>query len=94
MKKWRRAPPGKPTVAWIKTISVEQAKGELQRQYSAAIARAGRVWNIVRLMSLNPRTLRASMEVYLSAMHGPSALTRAQREMLAVVVSKANDCHY
>jgi alkylhydroperoxidase family enzyme len=84
----------KPIVAWIQTISVEHAKGELQRQYSAAIARAGRVWNIVKLMSLNPRTLRASMELYLSAMHGPSALTRAQREMLAVVVSKANDCHY
>ena len=81
-------------MAWIKTISVEQAKGELQREYSAAIARAGRVWNIVKLMSLNPRTLRASIAVYLSAMHGPSPLTRAQREMLAVVVSKANDCHY
>jgi alkylhydroperoxidase family enzyme len=81
-------------VAWIKTISVEQAAGELKREYEAAIQRAGRVWNIVKLMSLNPRTLRASMQVYLSAMHGPSALSRAQREMLAVVVSKANDCHY
>jgi alkylhydroperoxidase family enzyme len=81
-------------VAWIKTISVEDAKGELQREYAAAIARAGRVWNIVKLMSLNPHTMRASMGVYLSAMHGPSALTRAQREMLAVVVSKTNGCHY
>jgi AhpD family alkylhydroperoxidase len=27
-------------------------------------------------------------------MHGPSPLSRAQREMLAVVVSRANDCHY
>lgn len=81
-------------MAWIKTISVEEAKDELRKQYSAAIQRAGRVWNIVKVMSLNPRTLRASMDVYLSAMHGPSGLTRAQREMLAVVVSKANDCHY
>ena len=81
-------------MAWIETISVENAKGALQREYSAAIQRAGRVWNIVKLMSLNPGVLRASMGVYLSAMHGPSPLTRAQREMLAVVVSKANDCHY
>jgi alkylhydroperoxidase family enzyme len=81
-------------VAWIKTIPLEQAKGALRREYEAAIQRAGRVWNIVKLMSLNPRTLRASMGVYLSAMHGPSPLTRAQREMLAVVVSKANGCHY
>jgi alkylhydroperoxidase family enzyme len=81
-------------VAWIKTISVEEAKGDLQREYAAAIERAGRVWNIVKLMSLNPRTMRASMDVYLSAMHAPSDLTRAQREMLAVVVSKTNGCHY
>jgi alkylhydroperoxidase family enzyme len=81
-------------VAWIKTISVEEAKGELRREYAAAIERAGRVWNIVKLMSLNPRTLRASMGVYLSAMHGPSTLSRAQREILAVGVSKTNPCHY
>jgi alkylhydroperoxidase family enzyme len=81
-------------VAWIKTISTQEAQGELRHEYEAAIERAGRVWNIVKLMSLNPRTLRASMGVYLSAMHGPSPLTRAQREMLAVVVSQANDCHY
>ncbi len=81
-------------MAWIKTISLEEAKGELKKQYSAAVQRAGRVWNIVRLMSLNPRTLRASMDVYLTTMHAPSGLTRAQRELLAVVVSKANDCHY
>jgi alkylhydroperoxidase family enzyme len=81
-------------VAWIETIAVEKAEGVLRREYEAAIERAGRVWNILRLMSLNPRTLHASLEVYLCAMHGPSPLTRAQREMLAVVVSKANDCHY
>jgi AhpD family alkylhydroperoxidase len=27
-------------------------------------------------------------------MHGPSELTRAQREMIAVVVSAENECHY
>jgi alkylhydroperoxidase family enzyme len=81
-------------VAWIKTIPENQAEGELRREYEAAIRRAGRVWNIVKLMSLNPSTLRASMDVYVAAMHGASPLTRAQREMLAVVVSRANDCHY
>lgn len=81
-------------MAWIETIPTENAKGRLRQLYEEAIQRAGRVWHIVRLMSLNPATMAASMQVYLATMHGPSPLTRAQREMLAVVVSKANDCHY
>jgi alkylhydroperoxidase family enzyme len=46
------------------------------------------------MMSLAPRQLRASMAIYREVMFGESPLTRAQREMLAVVVSRANDCHY
>lgn len=34
-----------------------------------------------------------STALYGTLMHGGSPLTRAQREMLAVVVSRANDCH-
>ncbi len=81
-------------MAWIKTITVEEAKDDLKKQYDAAIRRAGRVWNVVKLMSLNPKTLTTSMDLYVQTMHQPSPLTRAQREMLAVVVSKANACHY
>lgn len=81
-------------MAWIRTISPSEAQGELKRLYDQATARAGRVWNIVRLMSLNPGALDASMNLYLRIMHGPSPLTRAQREMIAVVVSKVNACHY
>ena len=32
--------------------------------------------------------------MYLAVMFGKSDLSRAQREMLAVVVSAANQCHY
>jgi len=48
----------------------------------------------VRLMSPNPAVLDASMGLYVAVMKGPSPLSRAQREMLAVVVSRANHCHY
>lgn len=79
---------------WIKTISPKQATGALKREYDAAMRRAKRIWNIVRLMSLNAETLHASMRLYSAAMHAPSGLTRAQREMIAVVVSQTNGCHY
>lgn len=84
-------------MTWIRTIGVEEAKGALARSYRAAIQRAGRVFGIVRTMSLSPPVLDASMALYRRIMFAPSdagGLTRAQRELLAVVVSRANHCHY
>ena len=52
------------------------------------------MYNIVRTMSPNGAVLDASMELYIATMKGPSALSREQRELLATIVSKANDCHY
>ena len=59
-----------------------------------AIQRAGRVFGIVRTMSLAPRVLKASMGLYRAIMFAEAGLSRRQREMIAVVVSRANDCHY
>ena len=81
-------------MGWIRTIAPEEAQGRLKRSYEAAVRRAGKVFQIVRVMSLSPRTLDASMGIYGAVMHGPSDLTRRQREMLGVVVSATNRCHY
>lgn len=79
---------------WIKVIAPEKASGFLKQQYEAAIKRAGKIWNIVSIMSQNPRLMKASMDFYSLMMHGRSPLSRSQREMLAVVVSAENDCLY
>ncbi len=81
-------------MAWIRTISPGEARGRLKKQFDDSLERAGRIWKIVGIMSLNPRTLQSSMGLYRTAMFGPSGLSRGQREMLAVVVSRANDCVY
>jgi uncharacterized peroxidase-related enzyme len=81
-------------MAWIRTVSVEDAEGALEQQYDAAVKRAGRVYGIVRAMSLAPNVLRASMAMYREIMFGEGGLSRRRREMLAVVTSAANDCHY
>ena len=78
----------------IRLIGEQEATGALQREYDAAIARAGKVFNIVKAMCHNPTVLNRSMELYRAIMFGPSELSRAERELLAVVVSRANDCHY
>ena len=81
-------------MTWIRTVSLEEAKGRLAKLYAEAVQRAGRVFGIVRVMSPNPRALEASMAFYRAIMFGPSPLSRRQREMLAVVTSSANECHY
>lgn len=81
-------------MAWIKTIPPEEATGRLKKQYDEATRRAGRVFNIVGLQSLNPGVLDASIRLYIAIMFGPSSLSRAEREMIAVVTSQANDCFY
>ena len=82
-------------MAWIETVPPEQATGLLKRLYDAAVKRAGKVYNVVRVQSPRPKVLRESIHLYQAIMHSPeSGLTRAQREMLATTVSWANDCHY
>jgi alkylhydroperoxidase family enzyme len=78
----------------IRLIEVEEAKGRLAAEYQAAIERAGKVFNIVKAMCLNPLVLNRSMALYKAIMFGPSKLSRVERELLAVVVSRANSCHY
>ena len=81
-------------MAFIKTVPVERATGLLRKLFDAALSRAGRVFNILRVMSVKPTTLQASMNFYSEIMHAPSPLSRAQREMIATAVSRDNNCHY
>lgn len=79
---------------WINQVSISEATGLLKAQLDQAMQRAGRVWHIVNIMSLNPQAMRDSLALYGTLMMGQSPLSRAQREMLATVVSFENQCHY
>jgi len=81
-------------VPHIRLIDVEEADGDLREEYDAAIGRAGKVFNILKAMSLNPAVLRASMELYKAIMFGESGLSRRERELLATVTSAQQDCFY
>ena len=50
--------------------------------------------NILRIHGVHPRVIRQHYELYLQLMHRPGPLSREQRELVAVVVSAANGCHY
>jgi alkylhydroperoxidase family enzyme len=79
---------------WIEVIPIEGASRALRREYEAALDRAGRIWNVVSIMSQSPRIMKTSMDFYSALMKGKSPLSKSQREMLAVVVSCTNHCIY
>ena len=79
---------------WIRTVPEDEADGLLRREYDAALKRAGKVFNVVSLQSLRPRIMRASIALYQTLMIEEGALPRWVRELLAVVVSRTNGCHY
>lgn len=81
-------------MAWIKTISEAEAGGTLRREYQAALRRAGKIYNILKVSSLRPAILHSSIRFYVTLMHETATLSRAQREMIAVVVSRTNQCDY
>ena len=81
-------------MSWISEVPLAAATGLLKRQFDAALRRAGRVWNIVHVMSVNPPAMEASLRLYRVLMMGASPLSRAQRELLATVTSAELDCRY
>ena len=82
-------------MAWIRQVPQDEADGKLARIYTAAVARAGRVAGILKVQSVNPAALQACMQLYMATTTAPdSGLSRAQREMIATVVSTTNACHY
>ena len=81
-------------MAYIRQIAEADAGPQLDRVYEAARGRADRVANIIRLMSLDATSLEGSMQFYLKLMKTPNALSSARKELLAAVVSCANDCYY
>lgn len=50
--------------------------------------------NIERIHSVSPGIRRRHVDLYVDLMRRPGPLGRAQREMVAVVVSAENGCHY
>ena len=50
--------------------------------------------NILRIHSVHSPVMRQHYDLYVQLMRGRGPLSRIQREMIAVVVSAANHCHY
>ncbi len=82
-------------MAWIETIAEEDADGELARLYRLSLEpQSKRVDNILKTHSLHPEGLKVHLELYRAVMKGTRSLATVEREMIALVVSLINRCHY
>lgn len=80
---------------FIRTIEEADATGELARLYGAMVdAEFGRVDEILKIHSLHPAGLAAHFQLYQAVMRPTAGLRKVEREMIALVVSRTNGCHY
>ncbi|MDD5544288.1 MAG: peroxidase-related enzyme [Acidobacteriia bacterium] len=81
-------------MAWIKTITPEEAQGDLKKEYDTAMDFWGYVPHLWSVQGLNPEVMHATMNLHKAIMLGPSSLSRQEREMIAVVVARTLGSKY
>jgi alkylhydroperoxidase family enzyme len=94
-------------MAWIRTVPdppPPEPGGQRERggdgdELAALYRRArdpesGRVDHILAVHSLHPAGLAAHLDLYRAVMRGTRGLPAVDRELIALVVSRLNGCHY
>ncbi|MFT5822030.1 MAG: putative peroxidase-related enzyme [Crocinitomix sp.] len=81
-------------MANIDVINYEDSTGRLREIYDDLIGKRGKLADVHTIQSLRPESIVKHIDLYLEIMFTKSELSRAKREMIAVVVSVANNCEY
>jgi uncharacterized peroxidase-related enzyme len=81
-------------LTWLRVPEPEELPAEVHELWAPSLEKLGFVPNVLRLYALRPSHLLAWNAWYDELMKGDSGLTKAEREMIAVVVSVTNDCAY
>lgn len=80
---------------WIETVPDDDWEGELADLRPRVVDPShDKVDNIMGIHSLNPTGLAAHDALYRSSMAGTKTLRKVERELIALVVSLENHCHY
>lgn len=78
----------------IKVIPLEEATGRLKEIYEELISKRGQLAEVHKIQSLRPESIIKHIDLYMEIMFSKSELSRAEREMMAVVTSVSNGCYY
>ena len=81
--------------AWIKIIQPEDATGELADTFGKVMSPHGTVDNVMKVHSLQPKTMLGHLAVYKSILHNPDmTLPVWFLEVVASYTSMINKCDY
>ncbi|NCP21639.1 MAG: peroxidase [Flavobacteriales bacterium CG_4_9_14_0_2_um_filter_35_242] len=78
----------------IKVIQQQEATGRLKEIYDEIIQKRGQLAEVHKIQSLRPESIIKHIDLYMEIMFSKSDLSRAEREMMAVVTSVSNQCFY
>ena len=82
-------------VAWIQTVSPEDAHGRTREIYDALTARNGHIHNLYRAHSLRPETMEGSDLLYQAVLHCADNRFEAWRgELIATWTAALTGCRY
>jgi len=81
-------------MARIKVVEPDNADGRLKEIYEDIVKKRGKLAEVHKIQSLRPESIVNHMDLYMEIMFTRSDLSRAEREMMAVVVSVGNECEY
>lgn len=87
---------GMDPIAWLRVPDTDELPEDLQTFFAKAEEKLGHVPNVFRAFSVTPRHFQLWFRYYDHLMRDEeaSALSRAEREMIAVAVSSENRCEY
>ena len=81
--------------AWIDWRPSKADAPRLERLFGALGTPGGEgLDHVLKIHGPMPETLASHMALYRSVMREPGPLSRIEREVVGVVVSKRNSCHY
>lgn len=78
----------------IKTIDEAKAEGKLKEIYSAQKNYGIKLASIYKVQGIKPGALLNHLDLHAELIYANSELTRAERELIIVIVSLANGCKY
>jgi uncharacterized peroxidase-related enzyme len=81
-------------IAWLRVPQESEVPDEVKELWAGPQERLGFVPNVLRIFALRPGLLLRWWAYYDELLRGDSGLSKAQREMIAVVVSVENRCQY
>ena len=76
------------------TVELDELPDDLRERLTPIVERSGFVPNIFRALGRRPAELRAFLDYHDALMDSDVGLSKAERELVVVATSGANDCRY